>query len=146
MFPHARPGGIPREARVPRSPPARGAPLLAMGKKADMSRSLLPDRTWRSIARSLSLSPREFQIVLHVFDDAKEGDIADRMNISAHTVHTHLERLYRKLGVGSRGGMIVRVFAEYVSLASAGGDGKPIHRHRSRPGMGHRAVACSADR
>ena len=116
-----------------------------MGKKADVSRSLLPARTWRSIARSLSLSPREFQIVLHVFDDAKEGDIAHRMNISAHTVHTHLERLYRKLGVGTRGGMIVRVFAEYLALASAGGDGKPIHRHGSRPGIGRRPVACSAD-
>lgn len=110
-----------------------------------MSHSLLPESTWRSIARSLNLSPREFQIVLHVFEDAKEAEIASRLNMSTHTVHTHLERLYRKLRIGSRSALIVRIFAEYVSLVSAGGDGKPIPRHGSRPGIGHRAVAFAAD-
>lgn len=41
--------------------------------------------------------------------------------MSPHTVHTHLERLYKKLGVANRSRLIVRVFAEYVHLEAAAG-------------------------
>ena len=64
--------------------------------------------------RVMKLSEREFQIVQGVFDDKKEVEIAQQLQISAHTVHTYLGRLYRKLGVSSRAQLIVRVFAEYV--------------------------------
>ena len=49
---------------------------------------LLPERAWRDVARLLKLSPREKQVVRHVFDDLKEAAIADRLGISPHTVHT----------------------------------------------------------
>ena len=39
--------------------------------------------------------------------------------MSPHTVHTHLERLYKKLGVANRSRLIVRVSAEYVHLEAA---------------------------
>ena len=75
-------------------------------------RILLPAE-WRAIAESLALSGREFQILRHIFDDDKESTIAQTLDISAHTVHTHVGRLYRKLGVASRCELLVRVFAEY---------------------------------
>jgi DNA-binding CsgD family transcriptional regulator len=50
-----------------------------------------------------------------VFDDQKETAIAANLGISTHTVHTHLERLYRKLRVSSRVSLVVRVVAEYLS-------------------------------
>jgi len=70
--------------------------------------------------RSLGLSPRERQIVRRVFDDLKENAIADDLSISPHTVHTHVERLYHKLGIGSRCEIVVRVFREYLALLDAG--------------------------
>src|SRR5580765_3280665 len=65
-------------------------------------RSILTYDGWRKIAQSLRISNRELQIIQGVFDDQKEFAIAGELMISVHTVHTHLERLYRKLGVSSR--------------------------------------------
>ena len=67
----------------------------------------------------LALSGRESEILQAVFDDQKESCIAANLGISAHTVHTHLERIYRKLHVSSRVELVVRVFAAYLSTRSA---------------------------
>jgi len=76
---------------------------------------LLSAAQWRWVTTSLRLSVRELEIVRLVFDDETEGAIASTLGMSVHTVHTHLERLYRKLGVGSRGALLVRVFAEELA-------------------------------
>jgi DNA-binding CsgD family transcriptional regulator len=78
-------------------------------------RSILPYDAWRVIANSLRISDRELQIVQGIFDDRQEFAIADELKISVHTVHTHLERLYRKLGVSSRVGLVLSILSEYLS-------------------------------
>jgi hypothetical protein len=46
-----------------------------------------------------------------------------RSRISRHTVHTYLDRLYRKLGVNSRAQLISVLFAAYVEMShTADGD------------------------
>ena len=55
----------------------------------------------------------------HVFDDGTEYAIAADLGISAHTVHTHLERLRHKLGVNDRAGLILRVVEEFIGLTAA---------------------------
>jgi DNA-binding CsgD family transcriptional regulator len=79
-------------------------------------RSILSYDAWRAIANSLHLSDRELQIIQEIFDDRKESAIADDLTISVHTVHTHLERLYRKLGVSTRSGLVVCILSEYLSF------------------------------
>ena len=79
-------------------------------------RRLLSQAQWCSIALSLGLSSRELQIVQCIFDGRHELETAHVLGISAHTVRTHLKRLYRKLGVGNRCELLVRIFAAYVSL------------------------------
>jgi DNA-binding NarL/FixJ family response regulator len=76
---------------------------------------MFSDSIWRLLARSLELSQREFQILQAVFDDQKESAIAANLGISSHTVHTHLKRLYHKLGVTSRVTLVSRVFVEYLT-------------------------------
>ena len=71
---------------------------------------------WRAIARSLSLSNRELEVVRGVFNGGNEASIADDLSISTHTIHSHFDRLYRKLGIKSRSALIIRVFAEYLKL------------------------------
>ncbi len=83
-------------------------------------RDILSVPQWTALGLALRFSPRELQIVQAVFDDLKESAIADTLGISAHTVHTHLERLYRKLGVRGRSTMIIRIFAEQLRLSAAG--------------------------
>ena len=79
-------------------------------------RSILSHGAWKTIARSLRISDRELEIVQGIFDDRKELAIADELKISMHTVHTHLERLYRKLGVSSRTALVLYILSEYLSL------------------------------
>jgi DNA-binding CsgD family transcriptional regulator len=89
--------------------------------------SLLNERAWAAIGSSLGLSRRELQIVTSLIEDRleTEHEVGRALGISPHTVHTHLERLYKKIGVASRSHLIVRVFAEYVQLH---GDARASHR------------------
>ncbi len=81
--------------------------------------SHLNAREWRSVMRSLDLSDRQLEVVRCLFDGLDEPSIAEKLDVSAHTIHAHLNRLYRKICVKSRCEVIVRVFLAYVMPASA---------------------------
>ena len=85
---------------------------------------MLSNGQWAALARSLSLSGRELEILQCIFDDSSEAAMALELGISSHTVHTHLERLYRKLGVTSRCAAAVRVFAEHCRQQSPASIGR----------------------
>ena len=74
---------------------------------------MFTEQAWREIARSLRLSGQQIQIVKGIFDDHTEFAIAENLKVSPHTVHTHFERLYRKVGVTGRVKLALRVIAEY---------------------------------
>jgi DNA-binding NarL/FixJ family response regulator len=84
-----------------------------------LGRSVFSEDAWQRVTSVLALSARESEILQAVFEDQKECCIAANLGISSHTVHTHLERIYRKLHVSSRVELVVRVFAEYLSKPSA---------------------------
>ncbi len=89
--------------------------FMASGSKERASgASILSSQEWSQIGDELCLSPRELQIVRRVFDDHKELAIASQLGISRHTVHTYLERIYRKLEVKSRVQLVVHVMSEYL--------------------------------
>ncbi len=88
---------------------------MAVNQDISPGRQLLPLIAWREIASALKLSPRELSIVQAVFDDQPEWRIAQDLGISSHTVHTHMERLYHKLGIAGRVPLVVRVLAEYLT-------------------------------
>jgi DNA-binding CsgD family transcriptional regulator len=78
--------------------------------------SFITATDWARISASLKLSSRESQIAFLVLTDVSENTIADRLAISKHTVHSHIERLYRKLAIRSRSQLVVRLFQAYVFL------------------------------
>ena len=82
---------------------------------------MLSDQAWREIARSLTLSVRELQIVRGIFDDHTDFAIAADLGISPHTVHTHIERLHHKLAVADRVELVLRIVLEFVALTIAPG-------------------------
>ncbi len=88
-------------------------PSATKQETAVRGRSLFSDEEWNALARSLKLSSREFQITRGLFDDETEAATAVRLRLSPHTVHTYFNRLYQKLGVSSRGQVLVRVFTEH---------------------------------
>jgi len=79
---------------------------------------LLSERAWRLVSRSLGLSVRELQIVRGTFDGRTEAAIGADLGISAHTVHTHVERLHRKLQVPDRVGLVLRIMDEFLRLTT----------------------------
>lgn len=74
------------------------------------------------MAQSLDLSPREVEVVKGVIGDLSETSIASELQISQHTVHTYVERVYRKLNVNSRVALVVRIFSEHLALQSLSPD------------------------
>lgn len=82
--------------------------------------SHLSDDEWESIAALLRLSGRQKQIVRCIFDGEDEDAMAHALGISAHTVHTHVDRLYRKLGVRSRSEVVVQLFLAYLQASDPG--------------------------
>jgi DNA-binding CsgD family transcriptional regulator len=54
---------------------------------------------------SVDLTPQELRIALAVAEGMRNDDIAASVFLSVKTVETHLTRIYRKLGVRSRGGV-----------------------------------------
>lgn len=82
--------------------------------------SIVKSETWDTMVRSLGLSRREAEIIERILTlDDDELSIAEHLKISSHTVHTHLERLYRKLQVSSRCQLVTRIFVTYAALASS---------------------------
>jgi DNA-binding NarL/FixJ family response regulator len=63
-----------------------------------------------------ALSPREEEIVRHVAQGLRNGEIAKTLSISEETVKTHLSRIFRKLGVRDR-----LELALYATRAAGGG-------------------------
>lgn len=86
---------------------------------------VLSEQAWKEIARSLKLSGQELQIVRRVFGDHTELAIAGQLGISSHTVHTHCERLYRKLKVTDRVQLVLRIVDELLALTVAPGSALP---------------------
>ena len=71
--------------------------------------ALFTEEQWNAIFKSFGLSRREQEVVLCLFDDLK------RLGLAQSTVHTYIERLYRKLGVNSRTQLLLRCMGEYIS-------------------------------
>lgn len=73
----------------------------------------LSEQDWEALTRSLRLSPREIELLQAILDDLKDNAIASKLGISVHTVRTHFERLFRKLDVRSRAGVVATAFEAY---------------------------------
>ena len=107
--------------------------------------AMLSELAWREIARSLRLSRREIQIVRAMFDDRKEAAIAAELGVAPRTVHTHVERLYRKLAVNDRLQLTLRVIREFLALTmSPQGDLPPICANRAAGRCPLAGWACHA--
>lgn len=60
-----------------------------------------------SVSGPAALTPREWDIVLLVTRGVSNAVIAERLYVTVKTVEAHLTRIFRKLGVSSRVGLVV---------------------------------------
>ncbi len=80
--------------------------------------SIFSNKEWDELGCDLKLSPRALQLVRGIFGDQTEGAVAYDLSISVHTVHSHLIRIYQRLGVCSREQLLVCVFGRYLEQHS----------------------------
>lgn len=107
---------------------------LLIRMQAPPGRNAIAPEVWQSIGNSLMLTERELQIVQCIFDDQKQLAIGREVGISPHTVHTYIERLYRKLNVSSRSQLIIRVFTECMWLDGDAATSQDDHGHGAATG------------
>lgn len=77
------------------------------------------------IVEAYRLTPREQQITQAVARGLSNPEIAADLNLSAHTVRDHLKAVFGKVGVGSRGELVAKLFAEHYR-PSLHVDGAPV--------------------
>lgn len=85
--------------------------------------TLFSDQAWGGISKALGITRRELQIVHGVFDNLPESGIAQRLGISEHTAHTHLNRLFKKLTVTTRTELVLRVMEQVIVITASPEDG-----------------------
>jgi DNA-binding NarL/FixJ family response regulator len=85
-------------------------------RKQGENARVFSEQAWKAIGQSLKFSGRELEIVRGIFEDRTEFAIAADLNISPHTVHTHVDRLHHKLHVANRVQLVLRVMNEFLSL------------------------------
>lgn len=86
----------------------------------------------------MNLSPRQRDVLRHLFDGACAKTMARRMGVEISTAKNHQHELYQRLGVRTRGELMARYMQpteEAMRLLN------PTPTHSPRP----RAPLCTAD-
>jgi DNA-binding NarL/FixJ family response regulator len=60
----------------------------------------------------VSLSPREREMLAFIVDGLTAKEMADRLDVSIHTIDTHTRHLFKKLDVRSRAAAVARALRE----------------------------------
>ncbi|MEZ3160438.1 LuxR C-terminal-related transcriptional regulator [Microbacterium sp. BWT-B31] len=69
------------------------------------------------IVEAYSLTPREREITQALARGLTNNEIAGQLHLSAHTVRDHLKAIFSKVGVGSRGELVAKIFADHYGPA-----------------------------
>ncbi len=59
-------------------------------------------------AEYIKLSEKEKEVLKHLVDGLSYKMIADKINLSFHTIHTHIKNIYEKLHVNSKGEAVAK--------------------------------------
>ena len=97
-----------------------GPQLPGRASEADTSRPLngrliLHEDDWHRVGDKLSLSPRELQLVQHIFEGKKLTAIAQDMELSLGTVKTYCQRAYQKLQISNQRELILVVLCAHLT-------------------------------
>ena len=69
------------------------------------------------IVEAYELTARELDVTRAIARGLGTGEIAEHLQLSAHTVRDHIKVVFEKVGVSSRGELVHKVFAEHYAPA-----------------------------
>ncbi|MEI8372588.1 MAG: LuxR C-terminal-related transcriptional regulator [Planctomycetota bacterium] len=108
--------------------------MIAFKMECRRSAPLFSNSQWLWIAARIELTRRELDIVRLVFEDLGGRAIARELEVTVNTIHTQLKRLYLKLGVTSRVGLVLQIVREHLADSQEAEQPQPTVRlhHGSR--------------
>jgi DNA-binding NarL/FixJ family response regulator len=68
----------------------------------------------RGTAKQPHLTRRQLEVLLLLAEGKRSGEIADELNISVHTVRTHIQGILRTLGAANRLEAVSRALHERI--------------------------------
>jgi DNA-binding NarL/FixJ family response regulator len=71
----------------------------------------LPAEKWEQLLNLLRLPPQQIRIVELILRNHCDKQIAATLGIKVPTVRTYIHRIYQRVGVGDRLGLVLRLFA-----------------------------------
>ncbi len=72
---------------------------------------------WGKIHNILNVTNREMDVVRLIVAHESEKEVARDLGIKLSTVHSHILRIYQKLGINCRSELIARVYDAHISAA-----------------------------
>ncbi len=87
--------------------------LQVKREPASRGRDIFSHREWGKLIGDLTLSPRQAEIVRHLFHGLGDKQIAQELSVALPTVRTHLNRLFSKFDVHDRSELILYVFWQF---------------------------------
>jgi DNA-binding NarL/FixJ family response regulator len=85
-------------------------------KLSDARPPMFSAAEWQRIVSSLSLSPRQAQIVGLIMQSKKDKEIAASLGITKRTVRAHVTELFRRLATIDRVGIACCIFEAFRRL------------------------------
>jgi len=82
-------------------------------------KNVLSAEAWRLVGHELRLSPRELEIVQHIFDGRKLAAIAEESHLALGTVKTYCQRIYHKVRVNDQRELALAVVGAYLELLAS---------------------------
>jgi DNA-binding CsgD family transcriptional regulator len=67
------------------------------------------------IVKAYGLTPRELDVTRRIARGMGTSKIAADLHLSPHTVRDHVKAIFEKVGVGSRGELVAKVFANHYA-------------------------------
>src|SRR5262249_58910718 len=116
-------------AQVPAAPSSLDGLLLSDNPGVGM----ISPEDWVSIAQQLHLSPRELTVAVLIFEGNSRYQIAKRMGRATGTVRTYIDRVFVKLNVSDRLGLVLRILRVHLALVAL----------RSQPAVSHNNATCT---
>lgn len=83
---------------------------------AEPEGDLVKQEDWLRLTTALKLSGRECAVAQLIFCRKSRKEIARDLAIKRQTVRVYIDRLFRKLGVDDRIGMVQRIIQVYLKL------------------------------
>lgn len=99
-----------KRSHFPATPTASPAPVSPAPPPTDESAFLHPVDNKSAAVENYELwqklTPREIDVAQHIASGLSNAEVADKLNLSKHTVDSYLKKAYFKLGVHSRSELI----------------------------------------